>query len=231
MINIRGRLLTIASIVGRCKKPADVGTDHAYIPIYLVQSGKCDYAIATDIKKGPLKKAAKNIEKYKLSDRIELRLGNGIEPIQKGECDAFIISGIGGVVITEIIKTSVDVLKEANTIILQPTYYDEVLREYLLNSGFCIETESLVRDEGRLYSVIKAKYDGVVRSDDDLYYYIGRALFEEKDPLLNDFLKRRIDIQTRIVHGIEKSIQRDEKAYLKECNLLRKMKDSYTQFL
>ncbi len=229
MINLKGRLFKIVSMAGKCKKPADIGTDHAYIPIYLVQSGMCDYAIATDIKKGPLQKAAKNIEKYKLSDRIELRLGDGIEPIQKGECDVIVISGMGGVVITEILKTSIDVLKEADSIILQPTYYDEVLREYLLKSGFCIDTESLVRDEGRIYTVIKAHYDGVERSENDLYYSIGRALFENRDPLLNDFLQWRIMIQTKIVNGMKKSVKRDDELYLKEYKLLEKMEKTYIE--
>ena len=73
MINITGRLLKITSMLGRCTKPADIGTNHAYIPIYLIQSGRCNSVVATDIKEGPLLKA-KNIEKYQLSDRIELRL-------------------------------------------------------------------------------------------------------------------------------------------------------------
>lgn len=230
MINLKGRLLKIALMLGKCTKPADIGTDHAYIPIYLVQSGMCSRAVATDIRKGPLLKAEKNIEKFKLSDRIELRLGDGMEPISEGECDAFIIAGIGGVVISEILESSFEKAKKAKTLILQPTYYEEVLREFLLKNGFCIETESLVRDEGRIYTVIKAHYNGVIRSDDELYYHVGRALFDNKDPLLKDFLQRRIRIQAKIVNGMEKSVKRDEQAYMKEYSLLIKLKEIYKRF-
>lgn len=227
MIKIKSRLLKIASMLGKCTKPADIGTDHAYIPIYLVQSGMCDSVVATDVKKGPLLKARKNIEKYQLSDRIELRLGDGMKPVRENECDAFIVAGIGGVVITEILEASIEKAQKAKALILQPAYYDEVLREFLLKNGFCIETESLVRDEGRIYTVIRTYYDGVKRSDDDLYYHIGRALFDNRDPLLNDFLQRRINIQTKIVSGMEKSVKRDEQTYMKEYNLLMKMKKAY----
>jgi len=227
MINIKSRLVKIASMVGKCMKPADIGTDHAYVPIYMVQSGMCSSAVATDIRKGPLQKAKKNIEKYRLTDRIDLRLGEGLKPIQEDECDVFIIAGMGGVVITGILEESIEKAKKANALILQPAYYDEVLRDFLFRNGFCIETESLVRDEGRIYTVIRAFYDGIVRSDDVLYYHIGRSLFENKDPLLHDFLKRRIGIQTKIVDGMEKSVKRDEQTYKKEYNLLVKMKKAY----
>ncbi|HEY8422537.1 MAG TPA: class I SAM-dependent methyltransferase [Thermoclostridium sp.] len=230
MVSVRSRLLKIASMAGKCKKPADIGTDHAYVPIYMVQSGMCSSAVATDIRKGPLQKARKNIEKYQLSERIDLRLGEGMKPIKENECDVFIIAGMGGVVITEILEESIEKAKKADALILQPAYYDEVLREYLLKEGFCIETESLVRDEGRIYTVIRAYYDGTVRSDDDLYYHIGRALFERKDPLLSDFLKRRIGIQSKIVDGMGKSVKCDEQTYLKEYNLLMKMKKAFEDY-
>ncbi|NLM11897.1 MAG: SAM-dependent methyltransferase [Clostridiaceae bacterium] len=230
MINITGRLLKITSMLGKCTKPADIGTDHAYIPIYLIQSGRCNSVVATDIKEGPLLKARKNIEKYQLSDRIELRLGDGMKPIRDDECDAFIIAGMGGVVITEILNASIEKAKKAKALILQPAYYEEVLREFLLQNGFCIETEALVRDEGRMYTIIRTYYDGAVRSDDVLYYHIGRALFDNKDPLLNDFLQRRIGIQAKIVDGMGKSVKRDEQAYMKEYSLLIKMKKAYDDF-
>lgn len=227
MINIGSRLLKIARMLGKCSKPADIGTDHAYIPIYLIQSGMCSSVVATDNRKGPLMKAERNIEKHRLSDRIELRLGDGLKPIQEDECDAFIIAGMGGVVITEILEASVEKAKKAEALVLQPAYYDEVLREFLLHNGFRIETESLVKDEGRIYTIIKARYDGVTRSEDILHLHIGRALFDNRDPLLNEFLERRIRIQTRIVEGMRKSVKRDEQVYAKEYNLLNKMKEAY----
>lgn len=227
MINLQGRLLLAASMLEGCERPADIGTDHAYIPIYLVQSGKYPKVIATDVKKGPLLKAAKNIDKYQLSDRIELRLGDGIKPIGEGECDAFIIAGMGGVVISEILEASLETVKKARVLVLQPVYTDAVLREYLFQKGFRIDTEVLVRDEGRIYVVIRAFHDGLIRQDESLYYHIGRALFEQQDPLLKVYLERRIRIQAKIVHGLEKAQQPDKRVYLKEYELLAQMKAAF----
>lgn len=214
-------------MVDACRTAADIGTDHAYIPIYLVQSGICEKVIATDIRQGPLRKAERNVEKYKLSEKIELRLGDGIKPVRGGECDVFIIAGLGGVLISEILDASLETVKKAKSLVLQPLYTEGVLREYLMRNGFRIETEVLVRDEGRIYVVIKTTYDGTVRQDDILYYNIGRALFEGKDPLLKEYLERRIRIQTKIVNGMLKSELIDEEACLKEQTLLARMREEY----
>ncbi len=230
MIRLKERLLKIAYMAQEFKRPADIGTDHAYIPIFLVQTGACSKVIATDIRKGPLLKAGRNIKKYHLEDRIDLRMGDGIKPIRGGECDSFIIAGMGGVVIAGIIDSSVEVVKRAESIILQPVYTEEVLRKYLLHKGFRIETESLVRDDRRIYVVIKASYDGVSRQAEDLYLHIGKKLFENKDPLLKEYLEKRIRRHTKIVNGIASSIQKDKEAYMQEKRLLEQMKKAYADY-
>lgn len=229
MIHLQGRLLQTASMLEGCEKPADIGTDHAYIPIYLVQSGKCSRVIATDVKKGPLHKAKLNIEKYHLSDSIELRLGNGIKPIGEGECDGFILAGMGGVVISEILDASPETVKKAKALVLQPVYTEACLREYLCRKGFRIDAEALVRDEGRLYVVLRVVYDGIIRQEEDLYYHIGRRLFERKDPLLKVYLERCIRIQSKIAHGIAKSGLRDPNDIRREQELLERMKTAFAQ--
>ncbi len=227
MIHLQGRLLQTASMLEGCERPADIGTDHAYIPIYLVQSGKCSRVIATDVKKGPLKKAAMNIEKHHLKEQIELRLGDGLEPVKQGECDSFIVAGMGGVVITEILDKSPDLVKQAKALVLQPVYTEACLREYLCRSGFRTESEVLVLDEGRIYVILRVAYDGILRQEEDLHYHIGRVLFERKDPLLKPYLERRIRIQSKIAHGMAKSGLRDPNDIKKELCLLERMKEAY----
>ena len=158
-------------MVDHCKKPADIGTDHAYLPIYLVQSGICPMAIATDIKKGPLRKAEKNIIRYHMQDKIELRLGDGLIPIKDDGCDVLIIAGMGGVLIRDIIEKSIDTARKAKYIVMQPMYAEEALREFLLRYGFNIMEESLAKHEGRIYPVIKGAYDGIVRGR---YFHLYR---------------------------------------------------------
>lgn len=215
-------------MVDHCKKPADIGTDHAYSPIYLVQSGICPMAIATDIKKGPLRKAEKNIIRYHMQDKIELRLGDGLIPIENDGCDVLIIAGMGGVLIRDIIEKSIDTARKAKYIVMQPMYAEEALREFLLRYGFNIMEESLAKHEGRIYPVIKGAYDGIVREEDIFHLYIGRRLFEQRDPLLKEFLKKRIKRQDRIVQGMAKSLRMKE-AHIKENSLLTDMKKAYDE--
>jgi len=226
MINLKGRLEKVASMAGRCSKPADIGTDHAYLPIYLVQSGMCPMAIATDIKKGPLRKAEKNIIKYHMQDKIELRLGDGLIPVKDDGCDVIIIAGMGGVLIRDIIEKSVDTAKNAKFIVMQPMYAEEALREFLFRNGFNITEESLAKHEGKIYPVIKAAYDGISREEENFHLHIGRRLFEQRDPLLKEFLKKRIKRQERIVQGMAKSARMKE-SYAKENGLLTDMKKAY----
>jgi len=228
VVKLKGRLLQIANMVDSCNKLADIGTDHAYIPIYLFQSGVCKKVIATDVKEEPLKKAAGNINKLNLTGMIELRLGDGIKPIKDGECDAFIIAGLGGFLISEILEDSLEKVKKAKYIILQPMYTEEVLREYLLTSGFNISSEVLVYDEKRIYVVIKASYDGVKRIEKPLYYHIGKPLFDNRDPLLKRYLERKIRIQTKIVQGLKQSENKDREQYFKEQEVLIQLQDAYT---
>jgi tRNA (adenine22-N1)-methyltransferase len=228
MINLKGRLQKVASMVDHCKKPADIGTDHAYLPIYLVQSGICPMAIATDIKKGPLRKAEKNIIRYHMQDKIELRLGDGLIPIKDDGCDVLIIAGMGGVLIRDIIEKSIDTARKAKYIVMQPMYAEEALREFLLRYGFNIMEESLAKHEGRIYPVIKGAYDGIVREEDIFHLYIGRRLFEQRDPLLKEFLRKRIKRQDRVVQGMSKSLRMKE-AHIKENSLLIDMKKAYDE--
>lgn len=226
MIKLKGRLEKVASMAGHCNKPADIGTDHAYLPIYMVQSGLCPAAIATDTKKGPLLIAEKNINKYHMQDRIRLRYGDGLIPIKDDGCDVIIIAGMGGVLIRDIIEKSIDTAKNTDYLVLQPMYAEEALREFLFRYGYNIIEEALAKHERKIYTVIKAAYDGITREEETFYLHIGRRLFEQRDPLLKEFLKKRIKRQDKIVKGMSKS-SRMKEAHKKENSLLNDMKKAY----
>lgn len=230
MISLKGRLLQIAEMVDRCDCLADIGTDHAYIPVYLIQAGISKKVIATDIKKEPLEKAKINIDKYNLAGLIELRPGDGLKPINDGECDTFVIAGMGGFLISEILRESLEKVKKAKSVIMQPMYTEEVLRKYLLANGFNISTEVLVRDEGRIYVVMKANYDGIRRTEKPLYCHIGRPLYNNRDPLLKTYLERKIRIQAKIVKGLDKSQISGGEQHLKEKEVLIQLKEAYDNY-
>lgn len=227
MFRLQGRLLKAATMLEGCERPADIGTDHAYIPIYLIRSGRFNRFIATDVKRGPLQRAASNVEKYGLTESIDLRLGDGLKPIYPGECDGFVIAGMGGVVISEILEASPENARNAKVLVLQPVQAVAYLREYLYRKGYLIDNEELVYDEGKFYVVIRAVYDGECRSDEDLYYHVGRLLFERRDPLLKAYLERRIRIQEEIAHGMAKSRLRSPEEIQREFYLLERMQQAY----
>ena len=142
-LKLTNRLLKIASLVSENKRLADIGTDHGYIPVYLLNEGKINFAILADINKGPLENARSEVKRNKLEDKVDLRLGSGIEVLKKGEVDEVIIAGMGGILIGELLEANKEVAYSVDKLILQPMQAQEELRQYLLNNGY----EIFIKDE------------------------------------------------------------------------------------
>ena len=138
-------------------KIADIGCDHAYVSIHLARMGKT--MLASDIAEGPLLKAKKNIEAFGLEDKITLRLFGGLSGLEKGEAEEIIIAGMGGNIISEIIKADIDIAKSSKVLFLQPMTAPEILRKFLYENGFCIKNEHLVKEDMRIYTIIETFYD------------------------------------------------------------------------
>src|SRR5665647_630512 len=136
IMDIGVRLKVIANMVEECDTIVDVGTDHGYVPIYLVKNGVIKKAIASDINRGPVEKAKNNIMLNKVCDQISCRLGVGLSTVKKGEVQVAIIAGMGGNLIRDIIENDLEVVKGLKYMILQPVQNAEVLREYLYNTGY-----------------------------------------------------------------------------------------------
>jgi len=227
-LKLTDRLLKIASLVTEGKRVADIGTDHGYIPVYLLNQGKVPYAILADVNKGPLENARGEVRHNKLLDKVDLRLGSGIEVLEKGEVDEVIIAGMGGILISELLEAKLEVAHSLDKLILQPMQAQNELRKYLLNNGFEILDEVLVKEDFRIYEIIIAKYTGknTVVSD-DIYYEVGTKLIENKDPLLNEFIDKKIYMYNSIIkkiegkssEGIEKKIKESKDSIEKLENL------------
>lgn len=199
-VKLTNRLLKIASLVSQNKKLADIGTDHGYIPVYLLNKGKIDFAILADINKGPLENARSEVRRNKLEDKVDLRLGSGIEVLKKGEVDEVIIAGMGGILISELLEANKEVSHSVDRLILQPMQAQEELRQYLLNNGYEILDECLEKEDFRLYEIIIAKYTGkntVV--EDNIYYEVGKKLIENKGELLEEFIDNKIKKYSNII--------------------------------
>ena len=183
------RLQTIADFVKKDAVVADIGTDHAHIPIYLIKNNIISKAYACDINKGPLEKAKENINYYGVKN-IELRLSNGLEKLKTDEADTVIIAGMGGELITDILEKGRRFFESKRKFILSPhTKIDEV-RKFLLSNGFEITKEDMCIDEGKFYTVMEVKYteNKEMYSEAELLY--GKYLIENKHPVLIRFLKK-----------------------------------------
>ncbi len=186
---------------------ADIGTDHGYIPIFLVKKGICDTAIASDINKGPVLKAEKNVKLYGLQDKIQCRLGGGLKTIVPGEVDTAVIAGMGGHLIVSILEESAEVAQKMQALILQPVQHVEILRKYLYENGYEILSEDLCFDEGKYYEIIKARYDGKKRTLEDIYYEISPFLMKKRHPLLQEYILHKINKNNIIVENINEDTE------------------------
>ncbi|MBE6798909.1 MAG: SAM-dependent methyltransferase [Ruminococcaceae bacterium] len=178
---LNSRLLKIAGMIREGDRVADIGTDHAYLPVFLIKEGKCSEVFACDVSDGPLKRAAENIEKSGVSG-ITLRKGDGLAAVEPYEVDTAVIAGMGGDLIARILEAAEWSKNERYDFIVQPMTSVEDLRDYICKAGFEVVAEEAVESQGRIYTVMKIKYSGSVRECDPVFRYFGRLLENPTDP-------------------------------------------------
>lgn len=200
-MRLKRRLKMIADQIPPCKILADIGADHAYVPIYALKTGLCNKALAVDIRKGPLQAASINIKKHGLEKHVEIRHGNGLNAIRLSECDVVVIAGMGGLLIRDILSSAVEKAKAANVLILQPNNAAEALRKWLYENGFTVACEKLVQDAEKIYCVIKAKWDGKAESKDEFTYYVGEKVLKGNELLIKEYLDRKLRTVEVIIEG------------------------------
>jgi tRNA (adenine22-N1)-methyltransferase len=150
------RLKAVAQMVSPQSKVCDVGCDHAHIAIYLVGQGIASRAIAMDMNNGPLERARANVAASQLSDRIELRLSNGLAALRLGEVDSLIIAGMGGPLMQTILDAEPEKTASVKELILQPQSEIPAFRRYLRLKGFALVAEDIVLDNSKYYPIMKA---------------------------------------------------------------------------
>ena len=230
MNNLSLRLSTIASLVPKGAFVCDVGTDHGFLPIFLTESAKVRGVIATDINEKPLKKARENIEKAK-AEGITLRLCDGLSGVKKGDADTVIIAGMGGEVISGILKRGSEITEDRGvTLILQPTTSPEFLRKYLYETGFEIIKEIPVEEKGKLYSVMLVVFQSNPQKKEDWVYFAG--LVDPKDQTGKKYIEKQKLRAYKCMKALEKIESRQQEfEFYKEIygNLWRLTEDSYTK--
>jgi tRNA (adenine22-N1)-methyltransferase len=219
------RLTSVAEQVRRGAVLADIGTDHAYLPIHLLLTGKINRAIACDIRQGPLDRAKENVAKYALNGKIECRLGDGLSQINAHEITDVAICGMGGEMIVKIIENAEFVKDSDIRLILQPMTHQAHLRKYLLESGFSIIAESLSLADGKIYQCICAEYKKTQDAYTMAELEIGRQ--KKDDPLLKKLITDKIATLEKIISGKKSALSDicDEMSLLDEYNeMLRLIK-------
>ena len=208
------RLKRIAEHVDKCESVADIGTDHGYIPIYLVKEGICKKAIASDINKGPIEKAKVNVAFEGVSNKVKCLLGPGLNPLKVGEVNGVILAGMGGNLTRDILLADMDKVKTYDFIILQPAQNPEVLREFLYKNDYEIIDEDLIKDEGRFYELFKVKYNENSEKlvfEDGLYYEVSPLLREKNHPLFKEFIEEKINRCETILSFIKEDTEAAKK--------------------
>ena len=202
-MQISKRLEAVASFVTEGNRVVDVGTDHGYIPIYLVEIGKTKDAIAMDINRGPLERAESNIKKSGLEDRINTRLSDGLRMLRKDEADTVVIAGMGGSLIIKILSEGKEVLKSVKELVLSPQSEISLVRKYLNEEEFSIIEETMLKEDGKYYTVMKAvrgKMKQELLKENLVFFDYGEYLLRKADPILKEFLLKE-ENACRIIEG------------------------------
>lgn len=227
MVKISDRLKTAASLIREGAVLADVGTDHGYVPIYLLEQKKIKSAIAMDINKGPLERAREHIHLYGMDAYIQTRLSDGVAALEKGEADSILVAGMGGGLVMHILEEGKDICQAAGELILQPQSELCSVREYLAENGYVTEAERMVFEDGKYYPMMRVHYQAEKNEDADITekdaalknagncerqdqsrYKVeclyGRHLLMEKNPILHQYLQKEHKVFETILDNLLK---------------------------
>ena len=206
-MKIDARLQAVAALVSDGAYLADVGTDHAYLPLYLAEQGKISGAVASDIHKGPLESAEKNIREAGFSGLIQTVLTDGLQGLESYPVTDVVIAGMGGLMIRGILEKATSFKEKNVKFILQPMQHIPDLRRYLGENGFSIQKEAQATADGKFYQIIVCVYDGTVTKQTDLALVLGQYNILHKKENEENFRRlcnRQMDVLREKIKGLEK---------------------------
>ncbi len=201
------RLLAVAGCVSEGAYLADIGTDHAYLPIYLMEEGKIIGAVASDIHKGPLERADINIREASLSNKIATKLTDGLRGIEDYPVTDVAIAGMGGMMIAGILEAAPFVKERGTKLILQPMQHIPELREYLAKNGYSVTKETGAIADGKIYQIICVVYTGKTETYTETELLLGKYNITHKAENADFFralCNRHLDMLADKIRGMEK---------------------------
>ena len=191
-IRLDSRLACVASLVKKCDCVIDVGTDHAYLPVFLVENRVCESAFACDVKKGPLENAKETVKNYGLEDKIETVLSDGLDSVQPMKNCCVVLAGMGGILISELLMRAGWLCDESVQIVVQPMSHAEYVRRFLYENGFEITEEKTAADGKHVYLALSAVYTGKRTEYTEAKLYYGKLL-ENRDETTARYLRRQYE--------------------------------------
>ena len=244
IVGLSKRLESIVELAGSGDTLCDVGCDHAHVPIRLLQNGQYRRAIGMDVIEGPLGKARGNLELYGMTGDVELRLSDGLNAFHAGEADTLVVTGMGGTLMREILLREPDKTRSFSALVLGPQSDPDRVRAAVRELGFSLEDERLIFEDGKYYPVLRAAVDAqnrkqvrqrrepglpgirspepalfppeipeeLCREAEDLF---GPLLLKRRDPVLREFLVRRIAVLKKIRDSVSRAAE-GQKASEKE---------------
>ena len=210
MIELSKRMQSVADMIQPCDAVGDIGCDHAFKSIYLVEQRRAKRVIASDVRRGPIAIAKRNIEAMNLSDQIEIRMGDGLDTIVPGEVNAVVLAGMGGMLMIDILERGEEVVTRCDQLVLQPQSDIEKVRRYLAEKGYHLADEQMLIDAGKYYNLLDVRVHEMVQKDeydcsklaDDWCYMYGGSLLRKKDPVLRSWLVKRRDTTAGLINSL-----------------------------
>lgn len=213
-IKLSKRLKAVADYVDKGARLADIGSDHAYLPTYLVQKNEVEFAVAGEVVKGPFEIAKNHVAQANLKENIQVRLANGLAAIENvDKIDTIVIAGMGGILISEILEAGKGKLSSVKRLILQANNHEDTLRQWLTEHQFVIKAEQILLEAGKFYEIIVAEpttNENPVLSANDLLF--GPFLSKEKSVIFQQKWQKELNTLNKIIDRIpdEQTEKREE---------------------
>lgn len=199
------RMQMVADMVTKGNVAADIGCDHGFVSIYLVEQGICPKVIAMDVNEGPLLRAKEHIAERGLEERIDIRLSDGIDKLCEKEAESIFIAGMGGRLVIKILSDHFDKVKDLKEVILQPQSELHLVRHFLAEQGMTIVQEDMVEEAGKFYPCMKAVWKEQKSEYTEIEEWYGPLLLKQKHPVLHQYLLKEKNMFAQITEEIRKN--------------------------
>lgn len=207
-VELSKRMQAAADMVTKGNRVCDVGCDHGYVSIYLVQTGISPNVLAMDVNKGPLQRAAEHVKQYEVEDYIKLRLSDGLSEYHIGEADSLLCAGMGGRLMMSILDRETDKTKDFKELILQPQSEIKNFRCYLREKGYTVLEEDMIFEDGKYYPIMKVSLlesapEHKTQEQYEVEDLLGPLLLEKSNPVLMSYIKQEIGVKEGILEGLK----------------------------